>query len=105
MRPSQWRSLRYLVAFQMLDLPEHVSPQQCIVLHHRELKTCFCTLIQDGRWQEHDDLTQHPWLSLHNVPGFRQSQLYQRLQQIAAVCYCSSSESCDFCTGLRQPEP
>lgn len=103
MRPSQWRSLGYLVTFQTLDLPEQASSsQQCIVLHHRELKTCFCAPIQDGHWQSHDDLTDHPWLSLHNVPRFRQSQLYQQLQRIAAVCYCARSETCDFCAGLRQ---
>jgi hypothetical protein len=103
MRPSQWRSLGYLLTFQTLDLPEHINPQQCVVLHHRKLKTCFCTLIHNGHWQSHDDLTEHPWFALHNVLGFTQSQLYQRLQQIAAVCYCARSETCDFCAGLRQP--
>lgn len=105
MRASQWREKGYLVTFRSMHLPGAKSGAYCVIMLHKELKTCWATPVSQGKWMSHDCLTDSPWLALHSQPWFQGSDLERRLLKIQQVCYCSSlgNSNCDFCGNVRIP--
>jgi hypothetical protein len=102
MRTIDWQRQGWLVTMQ--PVAELDPAQRYVVMLHRQNRECYATPVCGGKWRDYDELSQDPWIALHQQAWYVGGRLEAKLRQIEQVCYCryhGFAEHCDYCTGLR----